>query len=61
VEPQAIEHLRRLCVAKGGDLRPCYPRDFIAIMESIALFEEREPAFTAGDIDRAGALYFAVV
>jgi hypothetical protein len=61
VEANALEHLRLLCLQKGGDLRPCYPRDFLSIMESIALFEEREPAFTACDIDRAGVLYFAAL
>ena len=37
---------------------PRYPRDIFAIIESIAEFEEREPALTACDIDRAGILYF---
>jgi hypothetical protein len=59
VEANAVEHLRMLCEEKGGDLRPCYPRDIFQIIESIAEFEERAPAFTACDIDRAGVLYFS--
>ncbi|MGA2711588.1 MAG: AAA family ATPase [Bryobacteraceae bacterium] len=57
-EPEAAVHLRELCKERGGDLRPCYPRDVFRIIESIALFEERTPALSVMDIDRAGELYF---
>ena len=57
-EPDAALHLRELCQTRGGDLRPCYPRDVFRIIESIALFEEREPALSVVDIDRAAELYF---
>ena len=59
VEENSIQHLRLLCEEKGGDLRPCYPRDILNIIQSIAEYEEREPAFTMQDIDRAGVLYFS--
>ncbi len=57
----AREYLRELCVARGGDLRACYPRDFFRIIESIAVFEEREPKLSLEDIDRAGDLYFGAM
>lgn len=57
-EPEASVHLRELCKERGGDLRPCYPRDVFRIIESIALFEERTPTLSVTDIDRAGELYF---
>ncbi|HTA42178.1 MAG TPA: hypothetical protein VK789_07015 [Bryobacteraceae bacterium] len=58
-EPDAADHLRKLCQDRGGDLRPCYPRDVFRIIESISVFEEREPALTVSDIDRAAELYFS--
>jgi len=57
-EPGAEAHLREACLARGGDLRPCYPRDIFRIIESISHFEEREAVLTAADIDRAIELYF---
>ncbi len=57
-DPDAAEHLRELCKERGGDLRPCYPRDVFRIIESIAVFEERQPALSVMDIDRAAELYF---
>ncbi len=57
-EDDAADYLRDLCRARGGDLRPCYPRDIFRIIESIANFEERKPALTKLDIDRAAELYF---
>jgi len=58
VGPGAVQHLREVCRAKGGSLRPCYPRDIFLIIESIAEFEERAPALTVSDVDRAVELYF---
>jgi energy-coupling factor transporter ATP-binding protein EcfA2 len=57
-EPGVLGHLRRICKERGGDLRPCYPRDFFRLIESIAAFEERQPSLNHDDIDRAGELYF---
>jgi len=58
IEPGAGEHLRRVCMDRGGDLRPCYPRDIFGIIESAAGFEEREPMLAKADIDRAADTYF---
>jgi hypothetical protein len=57
-EPGAGEYLRRVCMERGGDLRPCYPRDIFGIIESAAGFEEREPVLAKADIDRAADTYF---
>jgi predicted ATPase with chaperone activity len=57
-DPGSAGYLRELCKTRGGDLRPCYPRDIFRIIESIASFEERSPALTDLDIDRAAELYF---
>jgi hypothetical protein len=57
-EPGAAEHLRNKCAVLSGCLRPCYPRDLMKIIESIAEFEERPPALTGKDVNRAAALYF---
>lgn len=57
VEEGAGTLLLQTCITRGGDLRPCYPRDFFRIIESIAVFEERQ-ALTHADITRAADLYF---
>jgi len=57
-ENSAAEHLRDVCAAQGGGLRPCYPRDIFRIIESIAEFEERAPGLNVPDVDRAADLYF---
>ena len=57
-EPGSPDHLRGLCKDRGGDLRPCYPRDMFRIIESIASFEERDPWLNIPDINRAAELYF---
>ena len=57
-ESGAAEHLRIVCAAHGGDLRPCYPRDIFQIVESIAEFEERTPRLTKVDVDRAAEVYY---
>jgi hypothetical protein len=58
-QPDAKQYLRLLCQNRGGDLRPCYPRDIFGIIQSIAEFEERPPTFTTEAIDRAAELYFS--
>ncbi|HWF11471.1 MAG TPA: hypothetical protein VG297_23545 [Bryobacteraceae bacterium] len=57
-EAGAAEYLREVCAARGGDLRPCYPRDIFQIVASIAEFEERSPVLTRSDVDRAAELYY---
>jgi hypothetical protein len=57
-EPGAVEHLRRVCTERGGDLRPCYPRDIFKIIESVAEFENRDVMLATADIDRAADTYF---
>ena len=59
-ESGAAEHLRTVCEAHGGGLRACYPRDICEIIQSIAEFEERPPALTKSDVDRAAELYYGV-
>ena len=61
VEPHAQEYLRTLCASRGGDLRPCYPRDLFRIIESISGFEDREAQLNKTDLDRAAELYFGAV
>jgi hypothetical protein len=58
-EPGARERLRRVCQERGGDLRPCYPRDLFRIIESVAVFEERQPMLAQAEIDQAAELYFS--
>jgi hypothetical protein len=58
-EPGALEHLRRVCVQRSGDLRPCYPGDIFKIIESAAEFEEREPILAKDHIDQAADVYFS--
>ena len=60
-EPGAQDYLRKLCKERGGDLRPCYPRDVFRLIESIASFEERDPSLNISDIDRAAELYFCAL
>ena len=59
-DPGAADYLREVCAARGGDLRPCYPRDIFNIVASIAEFEERAPVLTRSDVDRAADLYYGI-
>jgi hypothetical protein len=58
VESGAGECLRQVCQERGGDLRPCYPRDIFGIIESVARFEERVPLLARAEIHEAADLYF---
>jgi hypothetical protein len=59
-EPDSAEHLRKLCLREGRtELRACYPADICNIIRSIGQYENRPPALTKADLDRAAALYFA--
>ena len=50
---------RELCLADGrSELRACYPNDICNILNSIARYENREPAATVEDLKRAVQLYF---
>jgi predicted ATPase with chaperone activity len=57
-DPGSRALLREICKARGGDLRPCYPRDIFRIIESISVYEERQPVLSEEDIRRAADLYF---
>jgi len=51
---------RELCLADGrNELRACYPNDICNILNSIARYENREPAATVEDLKRAVQLYFS--
>ncbi len=51
-------YCREVCLSKGGDLRPCYPRDLCNALRSIALYEDRDPIATRAEVDRAATGYF---
>lgn len=57
-EEGAADYMSEKCKQRGGDLRPCYPRDFFRIIDAISTFEERTPTLNRQDIDRAAELYF---
>jgi len=57
----AAEHLRNLCMARGGDLRPSYPRDMCQIIRSIKAYEEQPLHVGRADLDRAVELYFGTM
>jgi hypothetical protein len=59
-EPAAREHLRAVCVDRNGDLRPCYPRDLLQIIEAAAQYEEHDPVLSKDAINQAADLYFAI-
>jgi hypothetical protein len=53
------EHITRECLNHAPDgLRACYPGDIISIICGTAVFEQRAPVLTTGDIDRALQVYF---
>lgn len=59
-DPDSAEHLRKLCLREGRtELRACYPSDIMNIMLSIARYEQRPPAMSRTDLERASNLYFA--
>ncbi len=57
-EEGACEHLRKLCIQRGGDLRPCYPRDMCRIIRALKTYEEQPLGVQCGDLDRAVELFF---
>jgi len=54
----ASEYLRSLCLNRGGDLRPSYPRDMCQIIRAIKTYEEQPQRVSCADLDRAIELYF---
>lgn len=57
----ASEHLRELCISRGGDLRPSYPRDMCQIIRAVKRYEEQPMRVTRVDLDRAVELYFGAM
>ena len=57
--PESFALFRELCLADGrNELRACYPSDVCKILNSIARYENREPAASPEDLKRAVQLYF---
>ena len=54
----AAEHLRNLCIARGGDLRPCYPTDMCQIITALKKYEGQPVRVARADLDRAVELFF---
>jgi hypothetical protein len=60
VASESSATFRKLCLADGrSELRACYPNDICNILNSIARYENREPAASVDDLKRAVQLYFA--
>jgi hypothetical protein len=59
---QSSATFRELCLADGrGELRAYYPNDICNILNSIARYENREPAATKEHLKRGVRLYFTGV
>ena len=57
-EDGAYEHLRKLCLERGGDLRPSYPRDMCQIVRAMKIYEEQPIGVGRADLERAVELFF---
>jgi len=57
-EDGAYEHLRKLCLERGGDLRPSYPRDMCQIIRAVKTYEEQPLGVGLADLERAVELFF---
>jgi hypothetical protein len=57
-DPDIVEYLRRLCIERGGDLRPSYPRDMCQIIVALKKYEGQELVIARSDLDRAVELFF---
>jgi len=55
------EHLRNLCLKRGGDLRPSYPRDMCRIIQAMKTYEEQPLGVSRADLDRAVELFFGTM
>lgn len=57
----AGEHLRKLCMERAGDLRPCYPRDMCQIIRSLKAYEEKPLGVSRADLERAVEQFFGTM
>jgi hypothetical protein len=46
---------------RGGDLRPCYPRDMCRIIKAVKTYEEQPLGVNRADLDRAVELFFGTM
>jgi hypothetical protein len=60
-EEGAAEHLRKLCLERAGDLRPCYPRDMCQIIRAVKTYEEQPLGVGRADLERAVELFFGTM
>jgi SpoVK/Ycf46/Vps4 family AAA+-type ATPase len=60
-DPGVYEHLRKLCIARGGDLRPSYPRDMCRIIQALKTYEEQPLRVGPADLERAVDLFFGTM
>jgi hypothetical protein len=60
-DDDASEHLRRLCIERGGDLRPSYPRDMCQIIRAVKTYEEQPLGVSRADLERAVELFFGTM
>jgi MoxR-like ATPase len=60
VDADAANYMMAQCRERAGRwLRACYPRDLLEISAAIDSYEERPPALTRQQVDRAVEIYFA--
>jgi hypothetical protein len=60
-DPGTYDHLRKLCIKRGGDLRPSYPRDMCRIIQALKVYEEQPLRVGLADLDRAVELFFGTM
>ncbi|HUO31180.1 MAG TPA: hypothetical protein VMU80_18295 [Bryobacteraceae bacterium] len=60
-EDGSYEYLRKLCLERGGDLRPSYPRDMCQIIRALKTYEEKPPRIGKVDLERAVELFFGAM
>jgi len=60
-EEGAYEHLRKLCLERGGDLRPSYPRDMCQIIRAVKTYEGEPLGVGRADLERAVDLFFGAM
>jgi len=60
-EEGAYRVLRELCLAKGGDLRPSYPRDFCRIIKASKTYKGENLGVTRADLEFAAELFFGAM
>ena len=60
-EEGAYEHLRKLCLQRGGDLRPSYPKEMCQIIRAVKTYDEQPLGVSRADLDRAAELFFGTM